>query len=518
MKGVTWRRCLLAFGMLFISLPRIGHAQVVINEIMYNPKGTDTGREWIELYNEGASDVTMVGGTLKGSWRIGDGSNHTLTDPSAGIGRGSLVVPAGGYLIVASDPTDFTTGEYAGGTYSAVKSSISLSNSGGTVVVVDGTGAVVDSVQYASTQGASDDGTSLQKEADGSWINALPTPGSTNSITPYVAPPAEGDSSSTAGGDSPSSAQNSSNSNTQQPLQATASYVPPPTPNLYADAGSDREVIVGADVEFDASAYDKTQDLIDPSVVRFLWNFGDGGSGEGESASHHFSYPGRYAVTLTIANSKNAASDQIIVTAEPAALAFDELPDGGVTIQNDAGHDLDLSGWILRPDASSFAAEIILPQHSVILSASSMNISASTLGFHSSSSTMLEYPNGVMALAIGQHPATTSPIVNLPTKSPAASPPVVEATRRVLAPTVKVTANAVEDDPVPTEDNSVVDATSVEPTSSIAVAAVSSATSSKYWWWIGAFGLAGAVAAALIASGSFKKREWDIVEEKPEAE
>src|ERR1700739_3434041 len=104
--------------------PALASAQVIIDEIMYNPQGSDTGREWVELYNEGGSDVTMVAGSGKGSWRISDGPNHPLTHPASGTGRGSLTIPAGGYLVIASDPNDFISGEYAGGAYSVVKSSI----------------------------------------------------------------------------------------------------------------------------------------------------------------------------------------------------------------------------------------------------------------------------------------------------------------------------------------------------------------------------------------------------------
>jgi hypothetical protein len=33
----------------------------VINEVLYDPVGTDTGKEWIELYNSGDSDVNLQG-------------------------------------------------------------------------------------------------------------------------------------------------------------------------------------------------------------------------------------------------------------------------------------------------------------------------------------------------------------------------------------------------------------------------------------------------------------------------
>jgi len=39
-------------------------AQVVINEVCYDPVGDDTGYEWIELYNAGSQDVDLEGALL----------------------------------------------------------------------------------------------------------------------------------------------------------------------------------------------------------------------------------------------------------------------------------------------------------------------------------------------------------------------------------------------------------------------------------------------------------------------
>jgi len=513
MKGVTRRHCLLVFLLIGAAQPSFVHAQVVIDEIMYNPKGSDSGREWIELENLGASDVTMIGGTVKGSWRVNDGSNHTLTDPSGGVGRGTLTIPAGGYLVIASDPSDFISGEYAGGSYSAVKSSISLSNSGASVSLVDGTGTTVDTASYTSAQGGADDGSSLQKQTDGTWIAALPTPGAANSSTPYVAPV---DTTAQSAGDSTQSASTSDQSQPQTPAVVESSYVPPPTPSLYADAGKDMTVIVGADVEFDANAYDKNQNMMDPSTVRFSWNFGDGVSAEGPSVLHHFSYPGRYAVILDIANNKNAASDEITVTAEPAALSFDLLQDGGVNIDNRAGHDLDLSDWIVREDSGSFSSQFILPDHSEILAGSSMNISTQTLQFRASSSTLLEYPNGATALSIGETvaPAAAQAQEGTPSAAPAeagAAPPapIGEDVQSSVEPDNSMQA----DSPAASADASVATATSVLATST-QLAAASSGFSKRSLWWLAALALAALAGSALVASNMFKKHEWDIIEEK----
>lgn len=503
------RRFLLLGTLLIGFLPGLASAQVVINEVMYNPQGSDTGREWVELYNEGQADVTMIGGSGKGSWRINDGSNHTLTDPVSGTGRGSLTIPAGGFLIIANDPNDFISGEYAGGTYSVVKASLTLNNNGATVTLLDGTGATVDTVAYSPSQGGNDDGSSLQRQADGSWLAALPTPGAENSSTAYVAPPAQTAASQES---------NASTTSETQSQQAQSSYVPPPAPNVYADAGSDRTVIVGADTEFDASAYDKTQTLLDPGAVRFMWNFGDGSTAEGDSVLHHFSYPGEYAVVLEIANNRNAAEAQIAVVAQPAALSLSLLPDGGMRIQNLAGRELDLSGWVVRENGGPFAAQFILPGDSRTLPGSSLQLPPSTLSFRASSSTVLEYPNGAPALVVGNYSASTTPSISQsanaasPVAKSVEAPPAVSSTRNKQAVSLTATVDPPDDalDPASGGD----DFSEAAPTTTILQSASSASTPlSAYLWWFGVAALAGAIASAALAAGHFKKGEWDVVEE-----
>src|SRR3989344_592105 len=99
-------------------------------------------------------------------------------------------------------------------------------------------------------------------------------------------------------------------SSAQTQVQAEAqsapvsSYVAPPAPEVFADAGDSRTVIVGADIRFDGRAYNRQKEIL--NNTRFLWNFGDGATAEGQTVLHHFEYPGRYAVILTIAENKSA--------------------------------------------------------------------------------------------------------------------------------------------------------------------------------------------------------------------
>lgn len=231
----------------------------------------------------------------------------------------------------------------------------------------------------------------------------------------------------------------------QEPV--ASSYVPPPIPSLYADAGNDRTVIVAADTEFDARAYDSKGQPISGSV-RFAWNFGDGGSAEGQAVLHHFSYPGRYNVVLSIAEDKSAGRDEVIVTAEPAKLSFVLMADGGVAIENLAGHNLDLSGWVIQQEHTTYAPQFILPSYSKILADAAMQISPATLGFTASKATILEYPNGVIAFPISQTRATSSaPVAALSTSAveapaPVPAAPVVRAARAPAAAPVAQTAAA----------------------------------------------------------------------------
>lgn len=156
---------------------------LIITEIFYNASGTDDGREWIEVRNDGASaasldDVRFFEG----------GTNHWLT-----FTRGDALLSPGAYAVIADDADQFLLNypAFSGGLFD---SSFSLSNSG-EVLALTFDGSTFHSVTYSSSTGAYGDGDSLQL-ITGNWQASAPTPGAVNVVTSSDGSDASGDEGS----------------------------------------------------------------------------------------------------------------------------------------------------------------------------------------------------------------------------------------------------------------------------------------------------------------------------------
>ncbi len=133
-------------------------AQVIINEISYNPpeSGTDS-LEYIELFNAGGSTVNLAG------WYFTSGVEDTLPN---------VDLPPGGYFVTAIKASAMQT---VFGITVHQWSGNALNNSGEKIILVDAAANVIDSVQY-------DDADPWPVEADGSGPSLeLRDPGLDNS-------------------------------------------------------------------------------------------------------------------------------------------------------------------------------------------------------------------------------------------------------------------------------------------------------------------------------------------------
>ena len=303
-------------------------------------------------------------------------------------------------------------------------------------------------------------------------------------------------------GSSSSNSETSAATSTNQSVSTGNSSVDsimPPPPKLFADGGSDRTVVVGADTEFRARAYDEKKNIIDFS--RFHWNFGDGSVSDAATILHRFEYPGRYVVVLDMPEEKDAVPDQIIVTVEQMKLALSLMQDGGVTIENRAGRTLDLSRWIIRSMERTFT----IPERTFILAGSSLRISPRTLGFSSGADVELAYPNGAAAVSTAPTPAPTS-------TPPAPLPAVVpRAQNRGENSGSASQAFVSDEESVPAEELEIVASTTSEESAQAAGAAAGLSGMSPKWWF-GALGIAGLAAGSLALARRYGRKEWDIEE------
>lgn len=346
---------------------------IVINEIMYNLKeGSDTGREWIEIYNAGSQGVDLS------TYKLFEANTaHTLK-----VFQGNQIIPAGGYAILADSPDKFLA-DHAGFTGTIFDTTFSLSNDGESISIKDSMSVIVDSLTYTPNQGGNGDGSTLGKLENG-FTSTQPTPGTSN--TAFVAPPAP--EINTSGSQSSSSTSNASEetisalpvSNTSG-ISGAASSVSTHSevgslvsvkevPIIKVDAGRNRLVSIHAPVLFSTRAVTKEGDT--PSGVSYSWSFGDGFIGYGATVEHVFQFAGEYNVVL-IARDKEGTkvtSRTKVSVREPAlgvSLSIDN--NSFIAIENKSKEEINIGGW-------SFVCgqTFVLPQDTIIAARSTIRI------------------------------------------------------------------------------------------------------------------------------------------------
>lgn len=119
-------------GEVFASASCAAAGDIVITEIFQNATGTDTDKEWFEVYNKSASDIDLQ------SWIISDNGidSHTISS--------SVIVPAGGYAVLGSSTSMASNG---GAPVDYQYSGITLSNSDDEIILTCNS-TVIDEVAY----------------------------------------------------------------------------------------------------------------------------------------------------------------------------------------------------------------------------------------------------------------------------------------------------------------------------------------------------------------------------------
>ena len=148
------------WGLFLFCQPAIAsESDLVISEIMYDALGSDSGREWIEIYNSGSEDVIA-----SSTWRFFDGSNHNIS-----LYQGTSTIASGNYFVLADNGEQFLLDypDYQGILFDTV---MSLPNSSSSIALSFDKGATYGPEDYYDfSWGANGDGYSLEK------INLLST-------------------------------------------------------------------------------------------------------------------------------------------------------------------------------------------------------------------------------------------------------------------------------------------------------------------------------------------------------
>jgi hypothetical protein len=322
-------------------IPSIVSADVFISEIMYDQEGTDSKREWIEIYNDGSE--------------IKDFSQYKLFENDVYHGikeyEGGLTIPGNSYAIIADSPDSILADMPQGAI--VFDSAFSLSNSGEVIAVTDGGKNILDEIFYNVELGASGDGNSLQKDRD-VWVVDYPTPGS--SIVGQVVEKEE--------------VSYLEQSTTQSGAKAKPIVQNPFTIEMIVP----EKIIVNEVTLFFARSFNSHGDEI--NFDNYKWNFGDGSTDIGNNVIHTYTRPGKYIVFVEGKYNYLRDSDKNTVQVESVPISF-SVEDKVLEIKNSSVKEFDMTGWTIFVPGSYFK----IPQNTFLLPRSSLMLGRREVGF-----------------------------------------------------------------------------------------------------------------------------------------
>lgn len=336
----------VAFLVVILS-PLISYAQVAISEVMYDPAGTDTKREWVEVCNVSSGSVDLT--TFK---LFESSSNHGIVAFSGGS-----TLEAGRCGVVADDPASFKI-DFPSYSDALFDSSFSLSNSGEQLILRTAADVDIDTSSYPATA-AKGDGNTLHRSGS-TYTAGAATPGTESG---FSAPSGSGSSGT---GDVDGSQVNQ-NGNTATPAAGVGSVINfqtvtvEPTPKLTVRATVPAESVVGVLTKMDAEAYNTKGQVV---KANFKWNFGDGMSDTGADVRHAYGADGAYAVHVSA--SIDGLSDSVThsLFVAPSLVKVSASADGKtMLVQNSGDVSLDLTAWKIKAGGQYY----VFPDNTFIL-------------------------------------------------------------------------------------------------------------------------------------------------------
>ncbi len=367
---------------VFLVCVKSAKASLEITEIMYDPVGSNTGHQWVEIYNNSADSFEVD--AIK--WRFNDGSSHYLND------KANFIVEGHSYFIITGDKDTFLS-DHSGYSGQVIDTVLSLDKDGDTVSIIND-GTTVNSTTYTSSMGASEDSNSLQKIGS-SWKGGLPTPGAQNEESaPVIIDPNTNTNtpSTTSPPPAPSSSSSGSGSSGVKTVNAKVANA-----KIATNIISKKIVVSGVAFDIKSETIGQSKEIL--TNGRLVWNFGDGEI-KNETIptkfTHTYFYPGEYVVTLeyydTIFDTEPKAVDRLVIKVLDVAVivsAVGDSKDPYIELKNESNNEIDISGWNINGTNHVFK----IPRGTSLLGNHSLKISSRITAFDYNDVTSIRLTN-----------------------------------------------------------------------------------------------------------------------------
>ena len=399
-------------GFLFLFLPTaFARASVVFTEVNYDPQGTDSKHEWVEVYNNGNDSIDLTKYFLQTD---GASSSFHTINSVAGVSN----LPGNTYAVIASDAPTFLAdySGYGGIVYDSSWNDLS-DTSGKTLVINDANKTILNQFTYDVSLGGSNGGNSLQKTSGDTWISALPTPG-----IGTLEDDSSDSNSNTQDNNTNDSNDGSSNETNSGTASSTSNFVSN-TPQ--AQLSIPKNIIAGVPVKITPSLINVSSPTYNQKS--FYISLGDGSQHYDYTASafwHSYTFPGMYVVYFEyVQNPYNPDSGDILsirktIEVLPSPIVINNINvDGSVEISNPSSRDVDMSQWILRSLVSP-DMYFTIPKNTIILPGKKILFSSDVTGlsYENLKSLELSLPSGT-AIAVYDGNKNTNSAYTIPLDS-----------------------------------------------------------------------------------------------------
>ncbi len=451
-------------------------AAVVISEIAWMGSAVSANDEWIELKN--TSDLPI------------DVTDWVLVSSEDLLVLLSGELAAGSYAVLERTDDDSAPGAafliYTG----------ALSNSGTTLTLRDGDGAIMDQVaggeNWESVGGDNTTKETAQLTESG-WVTAGATPGADNkSVTTQSEPDEAGET-----GANDTDASNDTVTKNTSGGGSNKTQLQRPDYDLRLSIEGPSQVYVNQPVFFEAQAAGLGPVHLDS--LKYQWNFGDMHTAKKKQPTHSYRYPGSYVVVLDAGYASHHGVERHEITVLPVSFSVTRNERGDVQIHNDAPYEVDLSEYVIRVGAD----RMVLPPRTILLAKSTITIPARQFEDEALWAALYDRQTQQVASTFDQaltlarevSDTPTPAVVTAPLLPVAASeqspPAVLETSPEVLGSEQRVLGTSTKRDSV------ALNATGT-PVTNFSVPATTDPAQQYPWWYFALVGLLGIAIMAIF--------------------